>query len=123
MPTQRTHSITLGTILYYLGLCALSVLVIGYVLFQARNFIQGPVISLADTGSVLHHEHRIGISGNAHNIVSLTLNGKEIHTNASGDFTHTLVLPRGYTIVTLEAQDRFGRTTTLTREFVYAPQS
>jgi hypothetical protein len=94
-----------------------------YVQFQARNFLQGPSISLDEIGGTLQKEQAIPITGKAQNIVKLTLNGREIHTNGNGDFAQTLILEDGYTIMTLEAQDRFGRKTFLTREFVYLPQS
>lgn len=101
----------------------LIVLLVWYVLFQARNFLNGPVITLNDTASPLHHERIITLEGTARNIVKLTLNGKEIHTTEDGAFRQPLVLESGYTIMTLHAQDRFGRTTSITREFVFVPAS
>jgi hypothetical protein len=70
----------------------------------------------------VQHERSVTLSGSTQNIVKLTSNGKEIHTDASGSFTHELILENGYTIVSLQAQDRFGRTTSLTHEFVYIPE-
>jgi hypothetical protein len=67
------------------------------------------------------HTQHVTVTGTAKNIVKLTLNGREIHTNETGDFTHELVLENGYTILTLAAQDRFGRATSLTRTYVYVP--
>ncbi len=97
--------------------------VVWYVHFQARNFLQGPAVFLDETGGTLHHERVISLTGNAQNIVKLTLNGREIHTNEQGEFVQRLVLEDGYTIMTLDAQDRFGRTTSLTRSYVYVPLS
>lgn len=115
------QTLTLGTFLKCIGIVVLAGLLVWYVHFQARNFLEGPTIEIADTHGVLHHERTIPLSGVAHNIVKLTLNGKEIHTNEAGSFNHTLVLEDGYTIMTLSAQDRFGRTTSLMRKFVYLP--
>jgi hypothetical protein len=115
------QTLTLGTLLKCVGIVVLAGLLVWYVHFQARNFLEGPTIDISDTHGVLHHERTIPLSGVAHNIVKLTLNGKEIHTSEAGVFNHTLVLEDGYTIMTLSAHDRFGRTTSLTREFVYAP--
>ena len=117
--TLRT--ITLGTCLKFMCIAGLTALIVWYVHFQARNFLEGPMVSLTDTHTVLHHDKLIPLSGTAHNIVKLTLNGQEIHTNEAGSFSHTLVLEDGYTIMTLRAQDRFGRTTSLMREYVYTP--
>ena len=115
------HTLTLGAILKCVSIVVLAGLLVWYVHFQARNFLEGPTIEISDTQGVLHHERTIPLSGIAQNIVKLTLNGKEIHTNEAGSFSHTLVLEDGYTIMTLSAHDRFGRITSLTREFVYAP--
>lgn len=112
---------TLGTCLQFIGVFGLTALTVWYVHFQARNFLEGPMVSLTDTHTILHHDKLIPLSGTAHNIVKLTLNGQEIHTNEAGSFSHTLVLEDGYTVMTLSAQDRFGRTTSLTREYVYTP--
>ena len=122
MDAPLTH-ITLGTILKFVGIAVLAGLLLFYVHFQARNFINGPMITLEDTHGILHHDRTIPLTGCAHNIVKLTLNGREIHTNEEGNFTEMLVLEDGYTVMTLEAHDRFGRTTSLTREYVYRAES
>jgi len=62
------------------------------------------------------------LTGKALNIVSLSLNGRSIYTNDSGDFKETLVLPSGYTIMTITAQDRYGRTHSLERVYVRSEQ-
>jgi hypothetical protein len=124
MLPRNSVSVHLGTILRLAGIVLLCTFFTWYVLFQARNFINGPVITLSnDAAQHVYHEQSLTLTGNAQNIVKLTLNGREIHTNKHGDFSQLLVLENGYTIMTLFAQDRFGRTTTLSREFVYSPQS
>jgi hypothetical protein len=91
-------------------------------LFQARNFINGPVIELEGTYDVVQHERVVPIRGTAQNIVKLTLNGREITTDKEGVFSEEIVLESGYTVMTLEAFDRFGRETEVTREFVFTPE-
>lgn len=94
-----------------------------YVLFQARNIISGPEIILTDSYTPIQHEKIITLTGITKNIVKLTLNGKEIHTDERGAFTQMLVLAQGYSIVSLTAKDRFGRMTEVRREYVYVPPS
>lgn len=121
---QRSlHTITLGTVLRFIVILILITTLGIYVHYQARNFLAGPVITLTDTYTGAHHEKTIVLEGHAENIVLLTLNGREIHTTEDGVFRETLVLPQGYTIIELYAKDRFGRTQTLTREYVYVPQA
>lgn len=118
---MTTSTLTLGSILRFLGIALLICLLVWYVHFQARNLLAGPSVVLNDTYDVVHHERRIPLSGSVQNIVKLTLNGKEIHTNEDGVFTEALILEQGYTRMTLEAQDRFGRKVSLERAYVYVP--
>ena len=95
----------------------------GYACFQARNLIQGPSVVLQSEPEIVQTERAITLVGTAENVVVLRLNGREIHTNEAGVFEHTLVLENGYTIMTIEAEDRYGRKTNLTRTFVYKPKA
>ncbi len=116
------RTITLGFGLRFVGISALIFVLVWYVQFQARNFIQGPSITLLDSYEPIQHERSTTLTGATRNIVKLTLNGREIHTNESGEFAQTLILENGYTIMKLTAQDRFGRVTSLEREYVYVPK-
>ena len=120
---MNSVNVTLGSILRFIAVVLLIVLILVYVQFQARNILLGPTISLNDSYEAIQHERMITLQGMARNIVKLTLNGREIHTTEQGDFTQILVLENGYTIIELTAQDRFGRVTSLRREYVFVPQS
>ncbi len=107
--------------LYYGFLCLVGILFIGYAIFQARFILAGPQITLpADMASV-QTERVVTLEGETANIVKLTLNGREIYTDKDGHFKEALVLENGYTIATLEAHDRYGRTTEVHKTFVYTP--
>lgn len=118
---KESH-ITLGRILRGIGIVALVVLLVWYIHFQARNFIQGPLVMLEDYYEPIQHEQTLVLEGVAKNIVRLTLNGREITTNAEGHFGETVHLERGYSILSLHAEDRFGRATTVERAYVYLPK-
>ncbi len=119
---MNLRNITLGLGLRFVGIAALILLLIWYVQFQARNFIQGPAITLLGSYDPVQHGRSTPLTGTTRNIVKLTLNDREIHTDEAGTFTQTLILENGYTIIKLTAQDRFGRTTTIEREYVYVPK-
>lgn len=122
MPTLFARHISLRTIL--LGsvvLCLCGVLAL-YALFQARHLLEGPVITLISEELPYSDDPTMILTGKALNIVSLSLNGRSIYTNDSGDFKETLVLPSGYTIMTITAQDRYGRTHSLERVYVRSEQ-
>lgn len=106
---------------FFAGVC---ILFFGaYIYFQARNLIHGPSISLYGEFATVQDERTVILHGNARNVIVLRLNGREIHTDEQGDFEEALVLENGYTIMSLEAEDRYGRDTTLTRTFVYKPRT
>jgi len=93
-------------------------LVLAYVHFQARFFIQGPQVELTGDLPTVQHERTIALAGTTANITELLLNGKAVFIDEKGHFERTLVLESGYTIMTLTAKDRYGRTKTVTKEFV-----
>jgi hypothetical protein len=103
----------------------LGVIVVGglvvYFAFQARFLLLGPQIMLADTLPVVHTTPTVWLEGSVANIVSLTINGRQIFTDPRGYFREAVVLENGYTVATVAARDRYGRTTTVRREFVYIP--
>lgn len=41
----------------------------------------------------------------------MSLNDRQIFPDESGSFAETLVLPNGYTIMSLKAEDKFGKKT------------
>jgi cytoskeletal protein RodZ len=118
---RTIQSLSFSTWIRFFGIVVLIGTIAWYVQFQARNILEGPTIDLTDEYVPVQHERHVDLTGNARNIVKLTLNGREIQTNESGEFTQTLVLTNGYTIMELTAQDRFGRTTSVQRTYVYVP--
>jgi adenosine/AMP kinase len=109
------------TSLYYgfLALCCL--LFVAYTIFQARFILAGPQITFDAAMASVQTERIVTLEGNTANIVKLTLNGREIYTDKGGHFKEALVLENGYTIATLEAHDRYGRSRDVTKTFVYTP--
>ncbi len=94
-------------------------LLVGYALWQSREMIRGPVISVKapGNGGTLSGPYA-EITGNAENIAFINLNGRTIYTNSDGDFREAVLLPDGYSVIQISAKDRFGRTTTETLEVV-----
>lgn len=98
-----------------------SLLVLAYVVFQARFLIIGPQIVLTEELDVTQNQRQVFLTGHAFNISHLWLNDRPIFTNAKGDFKEALVLENGYTIATLRAEDRYGRETKVSRSYIYTP--
>ena len=118
-PTFSPHGMTLRTILLYLFFICIGVAFITYIFFQARFLIAGPEISIRATETTAQMERVITLEGIAKNITRMTLNGRQIYTDTSGNFKEALVLENGYTIATLQAEDRYGRITRVSKEFVF----
>ena len=94
-----------------------------YISYQARFLITGPQITLAAEIPMLQNTRQITLTGSASNISRLWLNGRPIFTDPQGNFAAAVILENGYTVTTLTAEDRYGRTTTITRPFMYAPMN
>ncbi len=93
-------------------------LIIAYALFQARHLISGPIITLIEPIPSTISTSTVVVHGTAENIVSLSLNGKAMFTTDSGEFKKTVTLPVGYSILTIEAIDRYGAHSRLLRNVV-----
>ncbi|HAO64586.1 TPA: hypothetical protein DCQ44_01235 [Candidatus Taylorbacteria bacterium] len=90
----------------------IAILILGYGLFQARNLILGPEISLTTPKNGENVTNPlIVVSGVATNITHISLNDRQIFVDNQGKFSEKLLVPPGYTIIKLAAQDKFGRTT------------
>jgi hypothetical protein len=114
---------TPSTILTYVGMSAVILLLCSYVIFQARLLITGPQVTLDFVPETIQTVRTITLAGNTKNITEITLNGRDIMTTQGGHFNEDVVLQNGYTIVRINASDRYGRETTLEHEFVYTPLS
>ncbi len=99
-----------------LALMLMTVFLIGYGLFQARDYLRGPQLTLDNpsNGAVVKNVV-VSIRGKAEDISRLTLNGRAIFTDAHGNFSEQLLLAPGLNIIKLEAQDKFGKLVSIER--------
>ncbi len=98
---KRTLQIT-SLIVFFL-------LIIIYAFFSAHDLIFGVKIknvNLVDGTTVTENIQKV--TGNARNATNLTLNGREISVDQNGNFNETIALLKGYNIVNIKAQDKFG---------------
>ncbi len=86
---------------------------------RVQALVAGPEIVITspkDGESV--NDALVTITGTAHRISLITLNGRQIFTDESGRFKEELLLAYGYNILELKAQDNFGRVTGQTLRLV-----
>ena len=88
-----------------------------YGLYKARGFLAGPKIKInePENGQVFQNS-LISVNGKAENVALIYLNGRQIFTDENGLFKESLLLAKGYGIITIEAKDKFGRIIKKTRE-------
>lgn len=89
---------------------AFFVLLIAYVLFQARFVILGPQIHITSPkDNATLDSNVVIVSGTAQNVAYLSLDGRQIYTDKAGNWSEKLIAPEGISILELSARDRFGR--------------
>jgi len=89
------------------------ILVVGYGLFNARNIIIGPQITiLAPQTNSETSESLATVEGIAKNVVLVTLNDRAIFIDQEGRFRERLLLAPGFNIIRLYGKDRFKQETT-----------
>ena len=120
---ETTSTFPLRTILFFFILGLLLLVLATYVLYQARFLVLGPQIVLSSEPANIQHERVVMLEGQMFNIVRASLNGRPIYTDERGYFEEALILENGYTVATLEAEDRYGRTTHIEQPFMFVPQS
>jgi len=92
------------------------VVLFGYGFIEAWPLLAGPSLVInSPTQNASYPDGIVSIQGNAARAAQLTLNGAPLLHDQNGGFSSTLTFPRGGSILTFEARDRFGRAVTATR--------
>jgi len=92
------------------GVVLICALIVTYAIWRSLNYALGPEIHISspangatiDTGIVT-------IQGQALRVNNLLLNGNMISIDQMGHFNETILLFGGINLITLEANDQFGR--------------
>lgn len=98
-------------------------LLAGYVYLESGDFVEGPQITiLAPRGGTMIEDSLIHISGVALRVSKLELNGDTIFIDEAGNFREQILLIPGINIITLTAEDKFGRKIKEIVELIHKPQ-
>ena len=110
---KRIH---IKTVIFFLLLMS----VLGYAYFQAQNLLIGPVITISSppNGATLSSAF-VEVTGYTKNISEIHFNDRPIFIDEDGNFKENVLLSPGYTIITVRAEDKFGRKTKKVLELVY----
>ena len=91
-------------------------LLAGYGCIKALPLVLGPSLSIVSpTDNASFPGGIVTVQGNASRTARLTLDGAVIFHEENGNFSSILSFPRGGSILTFVATDRFGRKVTATR--------
>src|SRR3989344_2051723 len=100
---------------YLIG--AVLLVLAGYGLIKAWPLMAGPALSIiSPTKNAPFPGGIVSVRGRAERAAAIMLNGAPLLHDQSGDFSSTLTFPRGGSILTFVATDRFGRTVTERRD-------
>lgn len=102
-----------------------AILIVGalYGLIEAWPLLAGPSLSIeSPVDNAAFDDGIVLVAGVAARAASVTVNRQPVLHEASGAFSTTLTFPRGSSILTFVATDRFGRSVSDTRT-VYVPAS
>lgn len=124
MPRARNEmpyalSGTLRKIIKAIFIALIALVIIIYSYFQTKNLINGPEITILSpaNGSVLT-DSLITLEGTTKNISKISVNDRPILIDQKGSFREQLVVPLGYTIISVKGIDRFGKEKEVTLEIV-----
>lgn len=101
------------------GIILLGLIIVGYGLFQAQKYLTGPVITIySPENGAVYTSPLIEVDGRAVNVAYLKLDDRQIFTDTQGRFSEKLLLSPGYNILTLDAQDKFGKSVSKKLELI-----
>ena len=99
---------------YLIGALLLVIAVYGGI--EAWPLLSGPSLTIESPAqNASYPDGIVTIEGRASRVAKLTISGALARYDQNGDFSSTLTFPRGGSILTFVAADRFGRTVTATR--------
>ncbi len=114
------HIIKNKNIKWWLGAMSclmLFVVIVGFAFMKMDFLLKGVQISASIDRN--GNSSVILIKGNAKKAIYLTLNGREIFIDRDGDFTESVALLPGLSVVTLAAEDKFGKSSEKKFEVMY----
>lgn len=90
-----------------------------YAILNTRLISQGIALKIdgIENGKI-YEEGTLEITGNAKRAKHILVNGREININQEGVFNDVLVLLPGYNIITISAEDKFGKITKKTFDII-----
>ncbi len=96
--------------------------IIAYAGFQMHNLVTGPEIIFASEVPKSTSDALLSLSGHALRAQHVLINDSPVTLDVEQNFSLPLLLLPGYNVLTIEATDRFGKTTERILEVIRLPQ-
>ena len=121
-PVKQFPFASLASALRLAGTAALAILFVGYLGWQIKGIIQPPRLMVYSPfeGDVVNQLSAL-VQGETEHEARLTVNGQEIMVNEAGKFEDKIDLSPGVNTITVAAEKKHGKTTTVTRHLVVRP--
>lgn len=102
-----------------ISIALIAIIIIVYSYLEIRNLIAGPEITILspENGSTVT-DSLITLLGASKNISKISVNDRPILIDQRGNFREQLVIPIGYTIISVKGSDRFDKEKEATLEIV-----
>lgn len=105
-PKLKSLKDKLGTYIFFI----LFILILIYFIFRVYNYLSGPKITInSPTPYTIINSDTFIIEGHVENAKNIYLNGREINIEKNGNFIEKIIAKSPYTLITLQAVDRYGK--------------
>lgn len=103
----------------FLGVCAMVLLLAAYFSINLMVSYSSPPLSFSDSGANLETSERVyTFQGRTHPEVDLTMNGRIVYLNESGEFQERVLLAGGLNTFEFMAKNKFGKITKIIRYII-----
>lgn len=88
----------------------ISFIILAYFISRIFNFLYGPIIKIKSpiSGQIINTE-TFFVEGNVKNVKNIAINGRDITINEDGDFKEEIIAKAPYTLVVIDAIDKYGK--------------
>lgn len=117
---RRTRVFLTPKILGWIAGVLFFLAILGYLFFQLNHLIGAPGIkNFEPAGDFSTEKSSVLVSGQTKSEAQLTINGGAVYIDRDGKFQQEINLNEGLNTIKVEARNRFGKTTTLTRQIIF----
>ncbi len=93
-----------------LGIILLVAAIVVFAIFRSINYLKGPSVEILSPANGSTIETRVvELTGKAERINKIFLNGHPISIDEHGNWKETIIIFQGLNLITIRAEDQFGR--------------